>query len=276
MAKTRDTLVPLRSNMDAYRDAIGLTRLPGFQWEPYQSPEAPPPVSPPPPKPPRVAKREAKRQQSLARRKAAKRKAEAGQPNPTTAKPASGPGLPRTLLGIGRGLLSWSDCPVPLTAVISREIDEHDQHKDWGLVTTAAKLTAQQIRSTYQLRTAIEERHRQYKCFWDLTRMHSCAFSLVVNQALFVLLTYTLLQAHLLLRQRQRLNGLTRTSILDRLAPTLDVVAVYYRQRFCLLSLPEFARILLTIEEAARKKLLKKIRRFEKNLDGLLNNPRPP
>ena len=40
----------------------------------------------------------------------------------------------------------------------------------------------------------------------DLTRMHSCAFSLVVNQALMVLLAHTLVQAHLVLRQRQQLN----------------------------------------------------------------------
>lgn len=266
-----DTLVPLRTNMDAYADAIGLTRLPDFRWEPYPHPEAPPPVASSPPKPPRVKKREAKRQQTLAQRQA-----EASPPNPTTAKPPAAVGLPHTLLGIGRGLLSWSDCPVPLTAVINREVDEHDQHQDWVLVSTAASLIAHQMRSTYELRTAIEERHRQYKCFWDLTRMHSCAFSLVVNQALFVLLTYTLLQAHLLLRQRQRLNGLTRNSILDLLAPTLEVVAVYFQQRFCLLSLPEFARILLTLEEAARKRLLRKIRQFEKNLDGLLDNPRPP
>jgi hypothetical protein len=266
-----DTLVPLRTNMDAYADAIGLTRLPGFQWEPYRRPEAPPPATPPLPKPPRVAKREAKRQQTLARRKA-----EAGQPNPATAKPSATVGLPRTRLGIGRGLLSWSDCPVPLTAVINREIDEQGQSEDWVLVSTSAKLTANQMRSTYELRTAIEERHRQYKCFWDLTRMHSRAFSLVVNQSLFVLLAYTLLQAHLLLRHRQRLNPLTRTSILDLLTPTLEVVAVYYQQRFCLLSLPEFARILLTLEEKARHKLRKKMHQFKKNLDGLLNNARSP
>lgn len=266
-----DTLVPLRRNMDAYADAIGLTRLPGFQWEPYQRPEAPGPVSPSPPRPARIQKREANRQQTLAQQKA-----KAGARNDATAKPASRADLPHTLLGIGRGLLSWSDCPVPLTAVINREVDEHGQHSDWVLVSTAARLTANQMRSTYELRTAIEERHRQYKCFWDLTRMHSRAFSLVVNQALFVLLAYTLLQAHLLLRQRQRLNGLTRTSLLDLLSPTLEVVAVYSQQRFCLLSLTEFARILLTIEEAARKNLLPKIRRLENNLDGLLHHARPP
>ena len=71
------------------------------------------------------------------------------------------------------------------------------QTKDWVLVSTSDRFTAAHIRSTYELRPAIEERHRQYKCFWDLTRMHSCAFSLVVNQALMVLLAYTLVQAHL-------------------------------------------------------------------------------
>ena len=140
-----DTLAPLRRNMDAYGDAIGLTRLHGFRWEPYRSPEAPPPPSPPPPKPARVAKREAKRQQTLAQRKA-----EAGQPNPAIAKPAAGLGLPHTRLGIGRRLLSWSGCPVPLTAVINREVDEQDQSQDWVLVTTSTKLTANQIRSTYE------------------------------------------------------------------------------------------------------------------------------
>lgn len=268
-----DTLVPLRRNMDAHADAIGLTRLPGFEWEPYRRPEPAPPESPPPPKPVRVKQREVKRQQTLAQRRA---EAKDGALNPATANPAPKVTLPRTLLGIGRGLLSWSKCPVPLTAVINREIDEQGQSQDWVLVSTSEKLDAQQMRSTYGLRTAIEERHRQYKCFWDLTRMRSPAFSLVVNQTLFVLLTYTLLQAHLLLRQRQRLNRLTRTGILDLLTPTLEVVAVYYQQRFCLLSLPEFARILLALQEKARHKLRKKMRQFEKNLDGLLNNARSP
>jgi len=84
--------------------------------------------------------------------------------------------------------------------VVNRERDERGQTQDWVLVSTADRFSAAQIRSTYDLRPTIEERHRQYKCFWDLTRMHSCAFSLVVNQALLVLLAYTLVQAHLVLR----------------------------------------------------------------------------
>jgi len=262
-----DTIVPLRTNMDLYADIIGLTRSPDFRWEPYVSSATPPlpPISTPHP-PLRVQKREAKRQQTLTQRKA---QAAVGPPSPVA-------GLPHTLLGMERDLRSWGDCPIPLTAVVSREVNEQGEYKDWVIVTSSSSLTAQEVRSTYELRTAIEERHRQYKCFWDLTHMHSCAFSLVVNQALFVLLAYTLLQAHLRLRKRAELNRRTRTSAFGLLTPTLQVVAVYYRQRFCLFSLAEFAGILLTLEDSARPKLNEKIRRIEKNLYSLLENARPP
>jgi hypothetical protein len=271
-----DTIVPLRSNMDLYADAIGLTRLRGFAWEPYVPPDPggtpPPSPSTEPAKPLRVQKREAKRQQTLAQRKAQAASAAAS----ATAQPAPALALPQTLLGLGRGLLSWSQCPVPLTAVVNRERDEYGQTQDWVLVTTAERFTAAQIRSTYQLRPAIEERHRQYKCFWDLTRMHSCAFSLVVNQALLVLLAYTLVQVHLVLRQRQELNRGVWDYTRQLLSPTLEVVAVYYRQRFCLLTLAEFGRILLDISDPARGKLREKLRRIEQEQYSLLENARPP
>ena len=188
-----DTIVPVRTNMDVYADVIGLTRSPDFGWEPYVSPlaAAGPPSTPS--KPLRLQKREA-----------------------SQTAPA---GVPRTLLGIERGLRSWTDCSIPLTAIVSREVDAQGESKDGVIVTTSPSLTDPQIRSTYELRTAIEERHRQYKCFWDLTHMHSRALSLVINQALFVLLAYTLLQAHLRLRQRQSLNRRTPTSIFPLLTP---------------------------------------------------------
>jgi hypothetical protein len=266
-----DTIVPLRTNMDLYADAIGLTRLPGFVWEPYVPQAAPPPVECAPPRPARVEKREAKRQRTLA-----ERKAKAASTRSAAALASLPLGPPQTLLGLGRGLLSWSQCPVPLTAVVNRERDQHGQTQDWVLVSTAERLTAAQIRSTYELRPAIEERHRQYKCFWDLTRMHSCAFSLVVNQALFVLLAYTLVQAHLVLRQRQQLNRGIWERTWQLLSPTFEVVAVYYRQRFCLLTLAEYGTILLDITEPARGKLREQLRRIEREQYSLLENARPP
>jgi len=263
-----DTIVPLRTNMDLYADAIGLTRLADFTWEPYLPPGPSPPASSASARPVAVQKREAKRQQTLAQRKAEAAASLASAP--------MAPALPQTLLGMGRGLLSWSQCPVPLTAVVNRERDEHGQTKDWVVVSTSNRFSAAQIRSTYELRPAIEERHRQYKCFWDLTRMHSCAFSLVVNQALMVLLAYTLVQAHLVLRQRQQLTGGVWERTWQLLSPTLEVVAVYYRQRFCLLTLTEFGKILLAIDEPARSKLREKLRRIDREQYSLLENARSP
>jgi len=276
--------------MDLYADAIGLTRLRNFAWELYAPPSPPSPPSPAPAKPLRVQKREAKRQQTLAERKAeaaASASPAAAAPPPALAPPAvlapspaaaPAPALapPQTLLGLGRGLLSWSQCPAPLTAVVNRERDEHGQTHDWVLVTTAERFTAEQIRSTYELRPAIEERHRQYKCFWDLTRMHSRAFSLVVNQALMVLLAYTLVQAHLVLRQRQELNRGVWEYTQRLLSPSLEVVAVYYRQRFCLLTLAEFGSILLEITDPARGKLREKLRRIGREQYSLLDTARAP
>jgi len=262
-----DTIVPLRTNMDLYADAIGLTRLPRFAWEPYVPQAAPPPALTASPRPVAVEKREAKRRRTLAKRKAEAAAAEA---------PAAPMLAPQTRLGLGRGLQSWSQCPVPLTAVVNRERDQHGQTKDWVLVSTSDRFTAAHIRSTYELRPAIEERHRQYKCFWDLTRMHSCAFSLVVNQALFVLLAYTLVQAHLVLRQRQALTGGVWQRTWQLLSPTLEVVAVYYRQRFCLLTLAEYGRILLDIAEPVRGKLREKLRRIERQQYSLLETARAP
>ncbi len=266
-----DTIVPLRTNMDLYADAIGLTRLRGFAWETYVPSAAPRPAASASPRPAAVEKRETKRQRTLAERKTQAAAAAASASAPTAPTLA-----PQTLLGLGRGLLSWSQCPVPLTAVVNRERDEHGQTHDWVLVSTADRFTAAHIRSTYELRPAIEERHRQYKCFWDLTRMHSCAFSLVVNQALFVLLAYTLVQAHLVLRQRQALTGGVWDRTWQLLSPSLEVVAVYYRQRFCLLTLAEFGRILLDIADPARGKLREKLRRIAREQYSLLENARSP
>jgi hypothetical protein len=261
-----DTVIPLRKNMNAYQDMVGLTRLKDFVWEPYQeAPRAKPAKQPDRPKPPTIVKREWKRQQTLAAKK--------GLPPPPSLRQ---PAAPRTFLGMARGVTSWTDCAVPLTAVVSREIDPEGNTQHWVLVTTSASFSAPHIRSTYALRTAIEERHRQYKCFWDLAHMPSRKFSMVVTQVLFVLLAYTLLQAHLFLRHRQQMNPRTRGRLLELLNPTVELVAVYYEQRFCLLSLAEFAVLLLEVEAAARAKLLPKMKQLRRDIYHLLQNARPP
>jgi hypothetical protein len=76
----------------------------------------------------------------------------------------------RTLIACVPELTSWSDCPVPLTGVLSKDLYADGHQERWLLVTTGSAWTGRRIRDAYGLRTDIEERHRQVKCFWDLTR----------------------------------------------------------------------------------------------------------
>ena len=78
------------------------------------------------------------------------------------------------------------------------------------------------------------------------------------------------------MRQRQEMNPRTRGRLLQFLNPTLEVVAVYYQQRFCLLTLSEFAVILLELEEEGRAKLRPKMKQIQRDVYRLLHNARPP
>jgi len=78
-------------------------------------------------------------------------------------------------------LTSWSDCPVPLTGVSSRDCYADGHEKDRLLVTANPHSTAAGVRDDHALRTDVEELHRQVKCFWDLTRFPSTAWNAIVG-----------------------------------------------------------------------------------------------
>ena len=143
------------------------------------------------------------------------------------------------------GLTSWSDCPVPLTGVLSRDVYADGHEESWLVVTTAAQWSARHIRDRYGLRTDIEERHRQVKCFWDLTRFHSTAWNLIVSQTVFVCLTYSLLQIHLVQQGHEELNRRTWPTT-RRLLPDGDRVIVYRQQYFGFFSLLEHMELTLS------------------------------
>ena len=108
------------------------------------------------------------RQQTLARQRA--ERVQESPPDPSRIRE-------RTLIARFPGLTSWWDCPVPLTGVYSRDIYADGHEDGWLLVTTNEDWSAPRVRNLYGLRTDIEERHRQVKCFWDLTRFQSTAWS---------------------------------------------------------------------------------------------------
>jgi hypothetical protein len=184
----------------------------------------------------------------------------------------------RTLIARFPSLRSWSECPVPLTGVYSRDVYADGHEDGWLVVTTNEDWPAHRVRDLYGLRTDIEERHRQVKCFWDLTRFQSTAWSLVVNQLVFVCLTYSLLQIHLLRQGHQELNRRTRPTT-RRLLPDGDRVIIYRQQCFGFFTLLEHMEMTLSLEGKARRRALAKTRTLLQDappVDGDLGPTQPP
>ena len=253
-----DTVIPIRSDMDILTDVRGLTELETTQWESYEPTHRPslPPLKSssgvPQTTHPVVKKRERKRQETLAAQRAAA--AEDKETDPSRVRE-------QTWVARFPELTSWSDCPVPLTGVLSRDLFADGHETTWLLVTTSSEWTARRVRDYYGRRTDIEERHRHVKCFWDLTRFHSTAWSLIVSQTVFVCLTYSLLQLHLLNEGHQELNRRTWPTS-RRLLPDGDRVIIYRQQYFGFFTLLEHTELTLSLEGKARRRALAKARQL--------------
>jgi hypothetical protein len=264
-----DVLMPLKKNMDLYRDALGLLKLPDVRFAEVPPP-APRPIAPArlPHAPENIRRREAKRQKTLAERKAKE-----------STPPPPGKTLVKSEVAGIANLTSFDACPIPLNVIVNRETYA-DGHQDiWMLLDTKPLEQPQDPvlrRGDYHLRTDIEEGHRQLKCFWDLTGFTSRAFSLVVNQVIFVALAYNLLQLHLKRQGREELNRRTRPRVRNQLLPNAAFIIIFCENRFALLTTGEYTEILLTLPKQSQDKILDKTRRLKRQLATELHSPRPP
>ena len=259
-----DVLIPIRRNMDLYTDAMALFQEPEVQWVQCNEPKEQEKEEPLRPKPKVIVKREKKRQKRLQQLKKQR-------PSPPPEKI-----LVKTEAASIGEFRSWSSCTVPLTVVANRE-HYADGHEDiWFLVDTQEVQDPRQTRQEYGLRTSTEERYRQLKCFSDLTHFTSRAFSMVVNQVIFIMLAYDLLQIYLLSQGRKKLNQKTLPRIRQQLLPSDNYIIVYYENYYGLFSPFELVGFVVMLGEEARKKIAAKCRRIGRELNGLMQNPRPP
>ncbi|MBI5470657.1 transposase [Candidatus Kaiserbacteria bacterium] len=263
-----DILMPIKKNMDIYQDALGLLKLPNVQFSEVLAP-APRPIAPArlPQAPEPIRLREAKRQKTVAARKAQ-------EPAPAPEKTL----VKSEVAGLSN-LTSLDSCPVSLQVIVNRETYA-DGHQDiWMLLDTKTFEKPEDPagrREEYHLRTDIEEGHRQLKCFWDLTKFTSRAFSLVVNQVIFVALTYNLLQLHLKRQGREELNRRTRPRVYNQLLPNAAFIIIYCQNHFALFTSSEYTKILLTLPKKNQDKILHRTQRLEREMVQELHSPRPP
>jgi len=258
-----DTLIPVRRNMDIYEDAMALFALPETDWSVCQEPQREV-EQPPRPKPGAIRKRERERQKTLHRLENEK------------VAIASEKILVRREAAVINQFRSWSSCSVPLSVVANREIYADGHEQTWLLIDTKDVEAPADHRQEYHLRVATEERYRQMKCFIDLTKFTSRTFSMVVNQVVFTMLAYDLLQLHLLRKGRKELNQKTLPSIRQQLLPSDNHMIVYYQNYYALFRPFELIQFVVELAEEPRKKIAEKCRRLGGELNGLMNNPRPP
>jgi hypothetical protein len=260
-----DILIPLRRNMDLYADAVALFQESEVEWVqcPEQGEEAK--ESDRPRRRSRVfSKREKKRQEKLHQLK---------QQQPPA--PPEKVLLKKEAAAI-KEFRSWSSCTVPLSVVANREHYGDGHQEIWFLIDTKEAKKPERIPQEYHLRVSTEERYRQLKCFSDLTHFTSRAFSIVVNQVVFIMLAYNLLQIFLLHRGRKELNQKTLPRIRQQLLPSNSHIIVYYQNYYGLFAPFELIGFVVTLHEEARKKIATKCRRIGRELNGAMHNPRSP
>jgi len=160
--------------------------------------------------------------------------------------------------------------------VANREFYADGHQEMWLLIDTQEVKESGQIREEYHLRTALEERYRQLKCFSNLTHFTSRAFSLVVNQTVFIMLAYNLLQFYFLRHDKKALNKKPLPYIRQQLLPADNHVIVYWQNYYALFKPYELVGFVVQLSEDARKKIAEKCRRLGRELNGIMKNPRSP
>jgi hypothetical protein len=255
-----DVVIPMKKKMDIWADAWALAQRETWQAvAPVPAPVAPIPAS----RPEHLRQREAKRQATLAQRKE-------DLPPP----PAAERYLHTDYCWI-KGFRSWKAATVPIAVVCLREHYADGHHDDWALMSTCQLAQPLHLLGLYRKRSAIEERHRQLKCFYDLTGFRSRSFNAVTAQVVMVLLTYTLRQWQLWKFLQESLANLTPEGLAQQLRLMQQWIVIYLGLAYTQLPVVTFTREAMQLEGAAREKALHKLVFLEQSLLTAIPNPRP-
>ncbi len=235
-----DCVFPLKANMLDAKDAFVLAKADKQPWVTWR---LPPRAKPPEPedRPEVVRRRERTRQETLAARKS-------GEDMEAQDEKVEMKLLPATGL--------WDEMKVPYWVVPMRATKKDGKIIEWTLASTREPSEPSEVYETYRLRQSVEERIRQTKCFWDMAKFHSRAFSLVTTQITFVLLAYSLLQTFLRRLARGEMNAKTRQRILNELLWEDNRLVLYSGNQFGYFTPIEYQKILLEMPEGSRRRIL--------------------
>jgi len=159
----------------------------------------------------------------------------------------------------------WGTCTVTLHVTIMRTSASNENgYSYWGLASTFKPKNAKEPFELYGLRTEIEERHRQLKLSWNIGEFSSPHESLVEAHVLFTLLTYTLVQLHLVKKDMVDLTNKTIETLKAEERTGTNSVIVYHGGYFAVFDLNEYTYVVADLAPHARERLKKWIERQKK------------
>lgn len=162
-------------------------------------------------------------------------------------------------------ITSWENLSVPLHVSIKRETDYEDGKISYFVLAHSKRYKYPgQAFDLYAKRTCIEERHRQLKGFWDLAKFSSPAFSLVLTQIIFKLLSYSLMQLYLVRSDMKELAKKTISTIKKKERAGECVIILYSGSHYGVFDLDEYSFILMDLEDDCKKRLAKRIKTWNK------------
>lgn len=158
----------------------------------------------------------------------------------------------------------WKECSVPLSVSIMRITGSDGSIKYWGLAATFKPRDAREAFELYELRSEIEERHRQLKTFWEINKFSSPHESLIEAHVMMVLLTYSLIELYLNKKHLNELANKTISSLKSEEQLGINSVIVYSKRYFAVFDLNDYTEIIVDLQEEARLRLSKWLKMFKK------------
>jgi hypothetical protein len=157
----------------------------------------------------------------------------------------------------------WEECEVPLHISLMKVTGSNGYIRYWGLSSTFKPKNSKEAFELYELRTQLEERHRQIKNFWNLSKFNSPDESLIEAHVMFTLLTYSLVQLYLNKKHLNDLANRTISTLKDEERMGLNSVIVYSGNYFAVFDLDEYTEIIVDLKEEAKLRLKKWVKNFK-------------
>lgn len=162
------------------------------------------------------------------------------------------------------GLNSWFDSGITeINGVVVRKRERKESRiiseDTWILVTTLNINNPVKIYELYELRTDIEERHKQLKVFWGINKFTTPDFALNVAHVFFTILAYSVIEFYFKKSHLKNLAAKTIKTLQYQECMGKNNVIVYVNDYFAVFDIMEYSRILFSLNDIAGLKLLKKL-----------------